>query len=45
MGQKKRAEDAKNGKVPWETAEYLSDWMAEEAEAQAEAKKGPAEKQ
>ncbi|OBT75692.1 hypothetical protein VF21_05927 [Pseudogymnoascus sp. 05NY08] len=45
MGQKKRAEAAKNGEVPWETAAYLSDWMAEESEAQAEAKRAPVEEQ
>lgn len=38
IGQKKRAEAAKNGKVAWETAGYLTEWFQEEAELQAEAK-------
>ncbi|KFY19677.1 hypothetical protein V491_04290, partial [Pseudogymnoascus sp. VKM F-3775] len=39
IGQKKRAEAAKNGTVAWETADYLKEWFAQESEAANEAKK------
>ncbi|KAL5353948.1 hypothetical protein ACLOAV_000033 [Pseudogymnoascus australis] len=39
IGQKKRADAAKKGEVPWETAEYITGWFKTDMEVQIEAKK------
>jgi small subunit ribosomal protein S2 len=39
LGQKKRKEDAKNGKVEWETPTYVQEWIQESPEIQAEFRK------
>ncbi|KFY56633.1 hypothetical protein V496_06663 [Pseudogymnoascus sp. VKM F-4515 (FW-2607)] len=39
IGQKKRADAAKKGEVPWETAEYITEWFKTDMEVQTEAKK------
>ncbi|KFY18954.1 hypothetical protein V493_08236 [Pseudogymnoascus sp. VKM F-4281 (FW-2241)] len=44
-GQKKRIEAAKNGKVAWETAEYLTKWIGEDAELAVEARRKSMERQ
>jgi small subunit ribosomal protein S2 len=38
-GQKKRKEAAKSGKVEWETAGYVREWIEESPEIQAEIRK------
>lgn len=45
IGQKKRADAAKNGEVGWETPSYLTEWFEEDMEVQIEAKKKAMERQ